>query len=220
MMKNVTKKNLLHIGSVLLILSFFIKGFIEISEELKENELVSFDRTVIQFVQNFISDRLTEVMIFITFLGSIKWITFGVIVGTLILWILKKYSLSIFLAVSSTLGAVFNILLKNIFQRERPDIQPLISEVGFSFPSGHSMGSFIFYGALAFVIVHFAKKNLWKYFGVFVMVAIIALIGISRVYLGVHFPSDIIAGFSAGGAWLTVCFIGYHYYEFRKNIKS
>lgn len=210
----------MHIGSVLLILGFFIKGFIEISGELKENELVTFDRTVIHFVQNFISDRLTELMMFITFLGSINWLAFAVIAGTLILWFLKKYSLSIFLGVSSGLGAVFNILLKNIFQRERPDIQPLISEQGFSFPSGHSMGSFIFYGALAFVIVHFAKRNVWKYFGVLMMVAIIALIGISRVYLGVHFPSDIIGGFTAGGAWLTVCFIGYHYYEFRKRIQN
>ncbi|MBT2691021.1 phosphatase PAP2 family protein [Bacillus sp. ISL-47] len=213
-----TLKKIIYIASAAVILGVFLFLFIEIVDELREKELVRFDEQVINYVQAFISPRLTELMQVITFLGSVKWLAFAVIIGAVLLFIFKKRSLALFMVISSGVGALFNILLKWIFKRERPDIKPLIEEQGFSFPSGHSMGSFIFYGSLAYMIVHLAKRRRWKAAWVLLLSFFIIAIGLSRIYLGVHFPSDVIAGFAAGGVWLTIMIIGFRYYEFRKNL--
>lgn len=216
--KTLTLKNITYIASAAAILGVFLFLFIEIVDELREKELVRFDERVIDYVQAFISPRLTEFMQVITFLGSVKWLAFAVIIAAVLLFIFKKCSLALFMVISSGVGALFNILLKWIFKRERPDIRPLIEEQGFSFPSGHSMGSFIFYGSLAYMIVHLAKKRRWKTAWVLMLGFFIVSIGLSRIYLGVHFPSDVIAGFAAGGVWLTIMILGFRYYEFRKNL--
>lgn len=216
--KTLTLKNITYIASAAAILGVFLFLFIEIVDELREKELVRFDERVIDTVQAFISPRLTEFMQVITFLGSVKWLAFAVIIAAVLLFIFKKRSLALFMVISSGVGALFNILLKWIFKRERPDIRPLIEEQGFSFPSGHSMGSFIFYGSLAYMIVHLAKKRRWKTAWVLLLGFFIVSIGLSRIYLGVHFPSDVIAGFAAGGVWLTIMILGFRYYEFRKNL--
>ncbi|KON90282.1 hypothetical protein AF332_12615 [Sporosarcina globispora] len=200
------------------ILGGFLFLFIEIVDKLKGNELIRFDETVIEYVQAFISPRLTEFVNVVTFLGSVKWLAFAVVAAAVLLIIFKKKSLAVFMVVSSGLGALFNMLLKWIFKRERPDIRPLIEEQGFSFPSGHSMGSFIFYGSLAYMIIHLAKRKRWKAAWTVLLGCFIIMIGLSRIYLGVHFPSDVIAGFAAGGAWLTIMIIGFRYYEYRKNV--
>lgn len=142
--KNLTSKNIIYLTLAAAIIGGFVLLFIEIVDELKENELIRFDEAVIQYVQAFISPRLTEYMSVITFLGSVKWLAFSVIMAVVLLFIFKKSSLAWFMVLSSGLGSLFNLLLKWIFKRERPDIRPLIEEQGFSFPSGHSMGSFIF----------------------------------------------------------------------------
>jgi membrane-associated phospholipid phosphatase len=216
--KNVTRKNIFYLALAASIIGGFLLLFIEIVDELKEEELIHFDESVIQYVQAFISPRLTEYMSVVTFLGSVKWLAFSVFAAAVLLFLFKKRSLAWFMVLSSGLGALFNLLLKWIFKRERPDIRPLIEEQGFSFPSGHSMGSFIFYGSLAYMIIHLAKRKRWKTAWTLMLGCFIIMIGLSRIYLGVHFPSDVIAGFAAGGAWLTIMIIGFHYYEYRKNV--
>lgn len=102
-------------------------------------------------------------------------------------------------------GGAMNQIVKYIFQRERPtDFTPLIEQGGYSFPSGHAMGSMVAYGALLFLIIRTYSK--WKVIlpSIIILIPLIALIGISRIYLGVHFPSDVIGGFSLGLAMLSV----------------
>ena len=185
---------------------------------MSKNKLAAFDNQVIGVVQSRISPVLTDVMLTFTFLGSVKWLTFAVLAGTLFLFIKRKWSLGIFFVLSSGVGSLFNVLLKNIFKRQRPDLHRLITENSYSFPSGHSMGSFIFYGAIAYIILHYAHKKGAKTFGVVLMVLFILFIGISRIYLGVHYPSDVVGGYAAGGAWLSICIIGFRYYEYRRNL--
>ncbi|EWG09772.1 phosphatase PAP2 family protein [Cytobacillus firmus] len=216
--KNVTSKKIFFLALAASIIGGFLLLFIEIVDELKEEELIHFDESLIQYVQAFISPRLTEFMSVVTFLGSVKWLAFSVLAAAVLLFLFKKRSLLWFMVLSSGLGALFNLLLKWIFKRERPDIRPLIEEQGFSFPSGHSMGSFIFYGSLAYMIIHLAKRKRWKAAWTVLLGCFIIMIGLSRIYLGVHFPSDVIAGFAAGGAWLTIMIIGFRYYEYRKNV--
>ncbi|GLB61118.1 phosphatase PAP2 family protein [Cytobacillus sp. NCCP-133] len=216
--KALTFKRILYIVMEALILGGFFYLFIAIVDELQENEIVRFDERVIDNMHAFISPRLTEFMNVITFFGSVKWLVIAVIIASVLLIIVKKISLAFFMMISSGVGALFNILLKLIFKRERPDIMPLIEAQGFSFPSGHSMGSFIFYGSLAYIIIHLARSRRWKAAWSLLLSCFIIAIGISRIYLGVHFPSDVIAGFAAGGVWLTIMILGFRYYESCKNL--
>jgi membrane-associated phospholipid phosphatase len=217
-MKKLTGIKLLYILSAAALLGLFTFLFAEIAEELKENELEAFDHAIINFVQSFINDQLTTLMFLVTYLGSVKFLVFMAAAGGLILMVYKKWALSVFLLAGAGGGALFNWLLKWIFKRERPDILPLLTESGFSFPSGHSMGSFIFYGASAYILVHLFSRLSLKVLSVLANVLIIFLIGLSRIYLGVHYPSDVAGGFLAGGAWLAACIIIFRLYEFRKDL--
>ncbi|MCP1159147.1 phosphatase PAP2 family protein [Bacillus infantis] len=217
-MKKLTGIKLLYILSAAALLGLFTFLFAEIAEELKENELEAFDHAIINFVQSFINDQLTALMFLVTYLGSVKFLVFMAAAGGLILMVYKKWALSVFLLAGAGGGALFNWLLKWIFKRERPDILPLLTESGFSFPSGHSMGSFIFYGASAYILVHLFSRLSLKVLSVLANVLIIFLIGLSRIYLGVHYPSDVAGGFLAGGAWLAACIIIFRLYEFRKDL--
>jgi membrane-associated phospholipid phosphatase len=96
-------------------------------------------------------------------------------------------------------------LLKNFFERERPNINIIIEADGFSFPSGHSMGSMTYYGFLVYLVIRGKGKPLSKLGLAILLCLVIVLIGISRIYLGVHYPSDVLAGFVAGSIWLVIC---------------
>lgn len=108
-------------------------------------------------------------------------------------------------ALNLVLAVGLNFLLKAIVQRPRPDMGiRLVSESGYSFPSGHSMVAMAFYGLLLWMVLHYEKDRLVKYLCSAGFVVIILLIGISRVYLGVHYASDVIAGFCVSAAWLGI----------------
>ncbi|WP_394231655.1 phosphatase PAP2 family protein [Niallia oryzisoli] len=211
-------RNFHYIGLAFLVLVLFIYGFIRISQQLRGIDIRRFDQTVISLVQSAIAPQLTDWMLGITFLGSVGWLAFVVLVLVFMLYWKKKKALALFFAASSGLGSLINILLKWLFKRERPDILPVISEEGYSFPSGHSMGSFIFYGSLAYVIIHLVHKKSHQWIAVVISSFVILLIGLSRIYLGVHYPSDIVGGFLAGGAWLLICVILFRYYEYRHHL--
>lgn len=207
-----------YVGSAGALIGLFILFFMLISHEISKSTVLAFDHQAIALIQSWINPRLTNWMLGITFLGSVNWIAILVVGGGVVLFIKKKRSLGLFFLLSSGVGALFNLLLKWLFKRERPDILPLISEEGYSFPSGHSMGSFIFYGALAYVIIHLVHQKSWKWIATILNGLIILFIGITRVYLGVHYPSDIVGGFFAGAAWLLACIILFRYYEYRHNL--
>ena len=104
---------------------------------------------------------------------------------------------------------IINNFLKILFMRARPDINPLIVEVGYSFPSGHSMVAMGFYGYLIYLTWDITKhhsKTFLKVAMTVILTCIIILIGLSRIYLGVHFASDVIAGFVLSIAYL-ICYI-------------
>ena len=213
-----SSKKFSYIGSVFIIIGIFIVLFIYMSKRITGDALISFDQAIITAIQSTISERNTVWMLWITELGSVKWITFFVIATAIGMLMKKKYSLAIFITGSSGIGALFNMWLKWLFKRERPDILPLINEESYSFPSGHAMGSFIFYGSLAFVIIHLVHKKSRQWIGIVVNLILILIIGLSRIYLGVHFPSDIVGGYLAGAAWLLACITLFHYYEYRHNL--
>jgi membrane-associated phospholipid phosphatase len=190
------------------ILSVFTFIFVRFADELIEAELYHFDQTIIDWIQSFVRPQLTSIMKVFTFFGStVALILLLFISVVLLVWQKKRWEV-IFLVIGIAGGGIFNLLLKWIFHRQRPTLHRLIEETGYSFPSGHSMGSFIFYGMLCMLYVMFLKSRTAKVIMIMSTVLIIVMVGLSRIYLGVHYPSDVLAGYAAGGTWLTICLIG------------
>ena len=183
---------------VLFIISLTI--FIFISLCVYFNLTSSFDLTIYNFIISFKNEFLTNFLKVITLFGGeyiILLITFS------FLFIKnKKFFLSLF--IDMILIVLFNYFLKLIFLRERPIDLMIINETGYSYPSGHSMVAVSFYGFILFLIWKMNIKKVYKYLFSFVIVLLMILIGISRIYLGVHFPSDVIGGYSISLCYLIV----------------
>ncbi|NMO96513.1 phosphatase PAP2 family protein [Paenibacillus lemnae] len=179
-----------------------------------------FDIFVTGIVRGTENPMLTDIAKAFTFIGSKGPI---ILIAVIILWYLyavKKMRLEVKLFVSVLLGSeVLNLILKLLFQRIRPDVNRLIEITGYSFPSGHSMAAFSLYGILTYLL----WKKISARFGKAVLAAagafMILCIGLSRVYLGVHYPSDVVGGFAASLAWLLFN-IGWYKYRKAKIEKS
>ena len=148
-----------------------------------------------------ISDFTTPIAKFITNFGGAIFL----IILTITLFILiknKKIGLSIILNLIVITG--LNQILKYILQRPRPTEYRLIEETGFSFPSGHSMVSMAFYGYLIYLIYKYVKNKDLKWISIVLLSILICSIGISRIYLGVHYTSDVLGGFLISLSYLIV----------------
>ncbi|GEK91972.1 phosphatase PAP2 family protein [Alkalibacterium kapii] len=166
---------------------------------------------------------LNSVFIFITRLGDGWFIALlTVVISGYAGFYKKNKQIAWWYLITVSLGAgALNQIVKFIFQRERPSgFDPLIEQGGYSFPSGHAMGSMIAYGALLFLIIRTYSK--WKVIlpATIIIIPLIALIGISRIYLGVHFPSDVIGGYSLGLAVLAFSLGIYSLFLTKKEIRN
>ena len=148
-------------------------------------------------VEKLRSPTLTIFMKTITKLSNTTFIVALAILLTLLfqfLW--KKEKIAMLIPTNLVIIALINQILKLIFQRDRPIGYRLIEMTGYSFPSGHAMVSMAFYGLLIYIIYHLIKKKSLRITLVTINIIIIFLIGISRVYLGVHYLSDVVTGYS------------------------
>ena len=159
------------------------------------NDNKYFDNYIINLFK-YKSDILTNIMKIITFLGSALSI---ILLTVFLIIVVKGKRNKILILINVIVTTLLNQLLKNVFQRGRP-IDSIIEESGYSFPSGHSMVSMAFYGFLIYLVY---KSNI-KYKGLIVglLSVLIVLIGISRIYLGVHYPTDVIGGFTLSLSYL------------------
>ncbi|GFE69130.1 phosphatase PAP2 family protein [Chroococcus sp. FPU101] len=176
----------------------------QISEEVLEKEAFALDSSFLLWLHTFANPHLDAVMLFITKLGNPSTIVSvaGVTLG--ILW-WRRYREETKIFVITCLGAlILNTELKLFFSKVRPQLwELLISEKSFSFPSGHALGSLVLYGFIAYELTnHYPKYTALIYT---LAVILIAAIGISRLYLGVHWPTDVIAGYGVGFLWLMLC---------------
>ena len=151
-----------------------------------------------------ISDVTFPIVKFITNFGGVIGLIVIAIITSTILIIKKKKLMGILLLVNLACSALLNQILKRIVQRPRPTEYRLIEESGYSFPSGHSMISTAFYGFLIYLIFKNVKNKYVKWTSIIFLSILIALIGISRIYLGVHYTSDVMAGFVISISYLVI----------------
>ena len=151
-----------------------------------------------------ISDGLTPIVKAVTTLGSAKGLIAEAVILLIALTAMRRWKLGVSAAVNLLLAWLLNERLKGVFQRPRPADPWLVQETGFSFPSGHSMVSMAFYGFLIYLVWRCVTDKKLKYTLTAVLGALILMIGLSRIYLGVHYVTDVIGGFLIALCYLTV----------------
>lgn len=183
-----------------LVLFIALIGFLALAEDVFNKEIMNGDIIGYKIISTFlISDFATPIAKFITnFGGAIFLITLTVILFILIKN--KKIGLSIFS--NLVIITVLNQLLKRILQRPRPTEFRIIEETGYSFPSGHSMVSMAFYGYLIYLIYKYVENRYVKWISIVLLSILICSIGVSRIYLGVHYTSDVLGGFLVSISYL------------------
>ncbi|MHB1419660.1 MAG: phosphatase PAP2 family protein [Bacillota bacterium] len=186
----------------------FLLVFAKISEDLLSKELGIFDTQVSIWVRYISSLRTTEIMMGITFLGSTAFlVSLAMIITGIFLHRGRPKMESMTVPIVLVGGFILDDILKIVFHRSRP-VHMLVNASGWSFPSGHALVSFTFYGFLAYILWTGNRGKAIKITGSLILLGTALFIGISRIYLGVHFPSDVIAGYAAGGFWAVSCILG------------
>ncbi|MDP3769357.1 MAG: LssY C-terminal domain-containing protein [bacterium] len=185
---------------------FFVFVFLGILQDyIGHDPLVQADIRVVKVVELFRSHTLNNVMLFMSNLGKWQIVFSGMIVIGFILFSLNLLPYLFMLVVSASGGELIVSLIKNMVARPRPPIiSSLLLENGFSFPSGHGFIAFSFYGFLAYIIYRTSRKKIWKAMAIVGGAGVIGFIAFSRVYLGAHWPSDVLASLALGAAWLCV----------------
>lgn len=176
------------------------KKFIHEKEE-------GFDHDVFDYVDKYKTPGITSFMNVITFLGSFNFLLAACSsMFVYFLFIKKHHWYSLKVPVVAIGSILLNLILKYIFSRERP-LLPMTYASGFSFPSGHAMLAFSFYGLLIYITLREISNKYLKYGICILLLIIIHLIGFSRIYLRVHYASDVMAGFALGVIWLLISII-------------
>lgn len=185
-----------------IILFICIVGFLLLAEDVFYKEIMNGDTIGYKFISTYlISDFVTPAAKFITNFGGAIYL-----IGIAIVLFVVIKNKKIGIAIISNLGiiTILNQLLKRIVQRPRPEEFRIINESGYSFPSGHSMISMAFYGFLIYLIYKNVKNKYLKWSLMTILGLLIISIGISRIYLGVHYTSDVLAGFLISISYLII----------------
>ena len=190
---------------VLLILIFIgcLWGLLLVSDMVFEDKNLSFDEHIFALIHPYVNATNTGIIEVITFLGSQNFLLpANIFLVAYFLFIKKdKHDAWKVAALGITSTAVL-FLLKFLLQRERP-LVPLISKAhGYSFPSGHTFSSVVFYGILAYISYKNISNNFIRWPLIAVLALLVFMVGFSRVYLKLHYASDVIAGFCLGIIWL------------------
>lgn len=197
---------LLYVVASLFLSALMLAAFSTLAwETLFRNTMSLFDDSFIWLIRYFSSPVLNKVMIVISDIGF--GTSYIIIVGAtfLLLAYLKRWWEMGALAICLAGGAILSFLLKSLFHRARPESFWVVQETGFSFPSGHALATMCFYGMVAFLIMR--NINSWRGRLTVMTLAVImsVAVGISSIYLGVHYPTDVAAGYAAGSMWLAFC---------------
>jgi undecaprenyl-diphosphatase len=190
-------------------------GFIELADEVREGQTQRFDEWAVRALRdndnpdNPIGPRwLEEAARDLTGLGGVTVLALVTLAVTGHLLLAGKRHAVVFLIIAVVGGLVLSTVLKHLFDRARPDLVKHLSHVyTSSFPSGHSMLSAVVYLTLGSLLMRLAPKRRLKLFYLGVAMTLTFLVGVSRVYMGVHWPTDVLAGWTAGLVWALICWL-------------
>ncbi|MGB3695111.1 MAG: phosphatase PAP2 family protein [Spirulinaceae cyanobacterium] len=196
--------------------AFAIWGFAEIAEEVLEQETQALDTSILLAIQQIHTPLLNKIVIGITTLGDPFILTIlSLVFGVFLFW-KRKWADAITLVITAVGALGLNFLLKDLFARERPALWDRIIDVSYqSFPSGHAMISLVIYGFIGYWLMR--RFEAWRNTIAIVASVLVITIGFTRLYLGVHWPTDIVAGYAAGLVWLLTCIVSL---EIAEKIKT
>lgn len=215
-----------------LIVLMFLAGaawvFLELSDYISEEAPHYLDEQVLLTLRNpdDLSDPagpkwVEEMGRDVTALGGVSLLTLlsVSVIGYLLLE--HKVRIAVFVVIAVGGGILISSFLKTEFDRPRPDLVPHESNVYTkSFPSGHSMLSAVTYLTLAALLAHIQERRRVKYYLMGIAVLVTVAVGVSRVYMGVHWPSDVLAGWAAGAAWALICWLVGHWLQHRGRLEQ
>ncbi|MEG4801064.1 phosphatase PAP2 family protein [Microcoleus sp. ARI1-B5] len=195
--------SLIRLGG-LVVAALAMWAFATIAHEVLDSETDAFDKSILLYLRSLHDPVRDRIMLALTFLGEPNLLLIVSVSLGIMLWVRQHRSEAATIAITGAGAIGLNILLKQLFARDRPQLWERAVEVKFySFPSGHAMISMVVYGLLGYLLgSRFPKQRWWIYS---LTVVLIAAIGLSRLYLGVHWPTDVIAGYIAGFVWLLAC---------------
>jgi undecaprenyl-diphosphatase len=200
------------IALIISLLSLLIFGFVAFMVSAKK--ILQFDNTVISIVQGFEDPALTSIMKLLSIIGDTPAVVVLCLVVLFLLYFVFQHRRELVLFVAVIIGSVIlNQILKYVFQRARPDIHRLVEITGYSFPSGHAMNACTVYTIISFLLWHNIQNRTGRILLIIISAIMILSIGISRIYLGVHYPSDVIGGYLASGFWLTMAIRFFQKYQ-------
>lgn len=200
-LKYISEHKIVSLAAYFAVFLMLVIGFVKITDDVFENESLWIDKAILNAVHGYSSAFLDSLFIVITQFGGVLGI---IAITAIILSFLiyrRKYKNALIVGLTVAGAALLNVILKLIFERTRPDLwQQLVVETSFSFPSGHAMLS----SALALSVIFICWKTRYRWLMVMLGSLFIVVIGFSRLYLGVHYPTDILAGWVVSAAWLTI----------------
>lgn len=197
--------------------------FIEITEQVTDKDTRSFDQYVLTSLRQADDPTKpigpewgTEIARDITALGSKTLLIIIVLAVSGFLFLKRHHGQAWLIIGTSLLGVILMSSLKLIFMRDRPEVIPhLTAALDPSYPSGHTLMSAVIYLSLAAMLSYFQKSRSLKFYSITIAIILTFLVGVSRVYLGVHYPTDVLAGWSLGFAWAAFCWILFRYINFK-----
>lgn len=190
------------VGLIVCLLIIYIVA--QISDEVLEQEAFAFDKTILLWIHSFANPTGDRIMHLITSLNNPDFVSVVAAVALIVLLWKRCFAEAKIFIIDCAGGVILSYGLKSVFGKTRPDLwQSAIKEVSYSYPSGHALGSTVLYGFLAYLFATRFPQLSWL---IYLLAAVlIGAVGLSRLYLGVHWPTDIIGGYGIGFLWLTFC---------------
>lgn len=213
---------------VTLVIVVALTGFIELAGELREGEMRSFDEWALHLPRRpddptrlIGPSWLTESVTDLSALGSPTVLAIVLLSATGYLVLQHRYDAAALVVVASAGGGALSVGLKQVFGRGRPDVVPRLIQVNsLSFPSGHSMVALVIYLTLGALLARFATRRRVRVYVIANALSLTFLIGVTRICLGVHYPTDVLAGWSAGLAWALLCWLIARYLQYRGAVEA